>query len=388
MAKISISFALALVLAQSSFAQNRLSDALLNSTISGEVRAFYFDRDKKSSHEDILATGVLLKIETANFYGLKIGATTQLATNPWTNDNAKDMFNNDMTTEGARLSEAYLDYTYSNTNLRGGRTFLSTPLIAGSASRLIRESFEGVHLTNKDINNTTLGFVYIDKFQSRTDRKGDIGKFLDYRNGVYSVYIKNNSIENLNLIGSFAKIDEFMKDESNLDIYSAEAIYKNSIGNLKYDLNTQYWLNKYNHQNVDKINGYALKIGLSYSDFSSYIAYSKISNDNVSINQLLHGVGNGSDTIYTNSLISSYNYEPNMKAYAFNLDYKLSSIFKVGTMYTYTDIKNIEKVSYSGVYTNVDLNNLLKGLSTQVQYEKVGKDKDLNELRVKLFYKF
>ncbi len=388
MAKIFITFFLVFGLVQNSFAQNSLSDALINAKISGEARVFYFDRDKKSTHEDILSTGVSLNYETLDYYGFKVGATLQAATNPWANSASKNMFINDMTTEGARLSQGYLDYTNSNTSLRAGRTFLSTPLVAGSGSRLIRESFEGLHLTNKDISDTTLGFVYVDKFQARTDKKGDIGNFDDYKNGAYSFYIKNNSISNLNLISSFLRIDDYIKNSSNLDIYYAEAIYKNSLQKLNYDLNAQYWLNKYNHQNIDKIDGYALKLGLSYLDISSYIAYSKISNDKVAIKQLLHGVGNGSDTIYTNSLISSYNYDPNMEALAFNLEYKLSSIFKVGTIYTHTDVKNIEKVSYSGVYTNMDFNSLLKGLSSVVQYEKLGMDKRGNELRVKLFYKF
>lgn len=387
MAKISISFILSLVIAQSSFAQNSLSDALINAKISGEARVFYFDRDKKTSNEDILATGVLFKIETADFYGFKTGFTTQIATNPWANDSAKDMFKNDMTTKGARLSEAYLDYSYNNTNLRGGRTFLSTPLIAGSGSRLIRESFEGIHFTNKNISDTTLGFVYIDKFQARTDKKGDIGNFEEYKDGAYSFYIKNNSIENLSLIGSFAKIDEFIKDKSNLDIYYAEAIYKNSLQQLNYDLNAQYWLNRYSHQSIDKIDTYALKFALSYSDFSSYVAYSKVSNDKVEINQLLHGIGNGSDTIYTNSLIGSYNYEPNMKAYALNFEYKALQSLKIGTIYTYTNTKN-EKVSYSGIYANNDFSSTLKGLSSQIQYEKLRNDKKGDELRIKLFYKF
>ena len=69
------------------------------------------------------------------------------------------------------------------------------------------------------------------------------------------------------------------KSNVDLDIYYAEAIYKNSLKSLSYDLNAQYWLNKYNHQNIDKIDAYALKFGLNYSDFSSYFAYSKISND-------------------------------------------------------------------------------------------------------------
>ena len=85
MAKISVIFILSLIFVKGTFANNNLSEAIKNSAISGEARAFYFDRDTKTIHKDILATGIMLKLETSDFYGLKIGATTQLATNPFIN---------------------------------------------------------------------------------------------------------------------------------------------------------------------------------------------------------------------------------------------------------------------------------------------------------------
>jgi len=76
-----------------------------------------------------------------------------------------------------------------------------------------------------------------------------------------------------------------------------------------------------------------------------------------------------------------------MKAYAANLGYALTSDAKIGTLYTYTDTKNVE-VSYTGLYASYSFNGALKGLSLIAQYEDLGKDKDGNEFRIKGSYKF
>jgi len=398
MNKILLISTITLALVQSAFANNSLSKVFLNADINGEIRVFYFDKDvHKGPHDDILATGILLKYQTLDYYGFKLGAMIQAAANPWANSDAKDIFRGDMANEGARLSEAYIDYSLYNTNIRAGRTFINTPLIAGSGSRLIYESFEGVHLSNKDIKDTTLGFVYVNKFQGRTNNKGDIGNFhrtglFTSFNGMYSAYIKNSSIDGLTLIGAYARVNDIMK-ESNLDNYYVEAIYKNSINSLNYSLHGQSWYNTYSSQKVDTIYGYALKLALNYSNLSGYFAFSQISNDKVEFGRLSHGLGNDSDTIYTNSLITAYNYDPNMDAYAINLDYKLSNTLAIGTLFSYTNTHytnddGVKEVFYTGVYANMDFNSILKGLSSVIQFESIGMDKKGHELRTKLIYKF
>jgi hypothetical protein len=43
---------------------------------------------------------------------------------------------------------------------------------------------------------------------------------------------------------------------------------------------------------------------------------------------------------------------------------------------------------FNCVYANVDLNNILNGLNSVIQYEKLSEDKEGDELRIKLIYKF
>lgn len=377
------------------YAADSLEDAFKNGKVTGEIRAYYFDRDTGTKDANIFATGVMLNYVTQSYQGLKAGVTFQSSSTPFADSDAKTLFVRDMWAQGAQLSEAYLAYTLGKTEAKVGRMYLSTPLIAGSGSRLVRESFEGGMITNTDLPNTTLGAVYSDKFQARTNRAGDIGKFTQYGDGVYSLYAINKSITGLTLMGAWAQINDYNKVLStalntDLDIYNTEVIYENKIGSFGYNLSGQFWFNKYSSVasgSDDTINGYGLKAGASYADIGGYIAYSKISDDTVAAGQLLHGVGNGSDLIYTNSLISSYNYSPDMKAYAANLEYAITPAAKAGTLYTYTDTKGVE-VSYTGVYASYTFDGALKGLSLVAQYEDLGKDGTGNEVRIKGSYKF
>lgn len=91
--------------------------------------------------------------------------------------------------------------------LKGGEQFISTPLLAGSGSRLIKESFEGYLLVNNDIPDTTLVAGVVTKYQTRTDKStysdniaavdfqtngtGEPGNFNTIKNGgVKTLYVK------------------------------------------------------------------------------------------------------------------------------------------------------------------------------------------------------
>lgn len=408
--KLGVSLIVALTLLGTNLSSaETLEEAFKNGKMSGDIRAYYFDRDNGTSHENILATGVMLNYVTDSYNGLKAGFTFQSSQTPFADAASKAMFTSDMWAQGAQLSEAYVAYTLGKIEAKVGRMYLSTPLIAGSGSRLIREAFEGLSLVNTNLSNTTLGAVYIDKFQARTNRAGDIGEFVQYGDGMYSLYAINKSIAGLTLTAAWAKNKDRQNvprlgitQETDLDIYYTEVFYANKIGALGYSVSGQYWLNKYSSVGLgqdDTIDGYALKLGGSYADVSGYVAYSQISNDNVpgttGYNYLSHGAGNGSDIIYTNALISSYNYDPNMKAYAAGLEYAIMPAMTVGSIYAYTDtdtdaaraIKN-EKVSYAGFYSSYSFSGTLKGLSLIAQYEALGEDKDGNEFRFKGSYKF
>ena len=401
-------------LSSNAFAADTLADTFKNGTLTGEIRTYYFDKDVANDtqgHETIFASGVMLSYVTDSFKGFKAGVTFQSSATPFSDDASKQLYKSDMWAQGAQLSESYLAYTLGKTDAKIGRMYLSTPLIAGSGSRLIKEAFEGVHITNKDIANTTLGAVYIDKFQARTNRTGKIGEFVAYGDCMYSLYAINKSLEGLTLTLAWAQNKERnevprsgITKATDLDIYHIEAIYANKIGAFGYNISGQYWLNEYSSVNAgqdDSIYGYALKAGASYADISGYLAYSQISNDQnipgtYGYRYMSHGAGNGSDVIYTNALISSYNYDPHMKAYALGLDYKITPSTSVGTIYAYTDTNtdvarsiDNEKVSYTGFYASYAFSGTLKGLTVVTQYEDLGKDKEGgHEFRFKGSYKF
>lgn len=386
-------------LSSNAFAADNLADAFKNGKLTGEIRTYYFSRDKTGDaqgHQDIFASGLMLNYVTDSFMGFRAGATFQSSATPFVDDDGKAMFTRDMWAQGAQLSEAYLAYTLGKTDVKVGRMYMGTPLIAGSGSRLIKESFEGALITNTDIPNTTLGAVYADKFQARTNKEGDIGEFEDYYDGMYSLYAINKSIAGLTLTGAWAYINDDDTLGSNLNIYNLEAIYANKIGAFGYNLGAQYWLNDYSSVSTgedDSIYGYGLKAGASYANLSGYLAYSKISDDdNTPMGQLLHGAGNGTDLIYTASIIGSYSYYADMKAYAAGLDYKINPSTNVGTVYVATtndaNFAADADVSYTGFYASYSFSGALKGLSVVAQYETIGKDADGDQFRFKGSYKF
>lgn len=63
--------------------------------------------------------------------------------------------------------ETYLGYTISKTNAKIGRQYISTPLVNGSGSRIVKESFEGATIVNTDLPATTFIAGFVDKFQAR-----------------------------------------------------------------------------------------------------------------------------------------------------------------------------------------------------------------------------
>ncbi len=173
-------------LTANAFAADTLADAFKNGKASGILKAWYFDRDTSVANKtvyavadagkgnaSILNTGLVLGYVTDSFYGFKLGATMQSNFAPFATDDAKNLYSKDEYGSGAVLSEAYLAYTMKNTNVKVGRQFISTPLIAGSGTRMARESFEGARITNKDLPATTLSAIYVSKFQGRTTKVVD-----------------------------------------------------------------------------------------------------------------------------------------------------------------------------------------------------------------------
>ena len=56
----------------------------------------------------------------------------------------------------AFIGQAYINYKYSNTNIKAGRMRLDTPMAGADDARMLPNLFEAVVLSNTDVENTTL----------------------------------------------------------------------------------------------------------------------------------------------------------------------------------------------------------------------------------------
>ena len=91
LAKLSLAAMVVAGLATSSFAADTLADAFAKGKVQGELRAWYFDRDRPAGDADIINTGLVLNYVTDTFYGFYMGATFQSNYAPWADKDAKSM---------------------------------------------------------------------------------------------------------------------------------------------------------------------------------------------------------------------------------------------------------------------------------------------------------
>ncbi len=185
--KLSLVAAVVVGLSTSAMAADTLVDAFKNGKVNGELRAWYWDKTAegtKENNENITNFAIELGYVTDSFYGFRLGATFQGNATPWAEENAKTLYADEQAASGSVLSEAYIGYKLGKTDVKVGRQYINTPLVGGNYTRIFKESFQGVTITNTDLPQTTLFAGYADKFQGRTsnvsgDGLGDAPKFKD-----------------------------------------------------------------------------------------------------------------------------------------------------------------------------------------------------------------
>lgn len=276
-----------------------LSEAFQEAKVKGEIKSEYSNSNflGKTSSDNIWGVGGSLNFVTGDFYGFKAGVTFQ-ASSILSEDNENNAkLNNELDASGAILSESYLEYAVSNTSFKIGRQYIHTPLVSTaidgkSSESILKDSFEAYMITNKDIPDTLIQAVYIDKYQAKTNSNGDIGEFNDDKleDGAFSIYVKNSSIENLTLQAQY--LDVNAKDKVNdKNIYYIQADYK--LG--KHNLSAQYISSEVNSKK-GQLFGFTATGPLGISNLGYITAISTSTKDN-SVNT---GIGAGTtDTVLT-----------------------------------------------------------------------------------------
>ena len=416
LAKLSLAAMVVAGLATSSFAADTLADAFAKGKVSGELKAWYFDRDTEGGFEgDIINTGLTLGYVTDTLYGFYMGATFQSSFAPWIDDDGRDTFAGDEWASGAVLSEAYLGYKMKNTNVKIGRQFISTPLVNGSGSRFIKESFQGATIVNTDLPNTTLIAGYVNKFQGRTSSvagnpRGDAPDFEKgavfagvghaYFDDVYTAAIINKSIKGLTLTGQYAFVGD-VADAENVHVYHVEANYVVPVSSFKLGLDAVY-----RASDTDlTISG----VGYEGSYFGGRISIIDLGGFGASFamaksdkhDNLVAGMGNGADNLYTGTVIrgGTMTYAYDTESYLFEASYDFSKVgvqgLKLLGQYAYAEQdRSPNDVEYTTYHIGASYDvAALKGLSLGIQYEtqekEVGNnDTDTDEVRFRANYKF
>jgi imipenem/basic amino acid-specific outer membrane pore len=170
---IHLSF-LASVIVVNSMAADDLASMFKEGKASGQIRAFYVDRDYSglvSTHRDATAIGGYLKYETGAWNGLSLGTAFYTTNGLGDHSNVAtvdpSLFGKDNKSI-TYIGEAYLQYKNGNTTFKGGRQKLDTPMAGTDDARMLPNLFEAYVLSNADIKDTTLIAGHITKFAQGT----------------------------------------------------------------------------------------------------------------------------------------------------------------------------------------------------------------------------
>lgn len=308
----------------SAFSAQSLASVFEEGKISGEIKSQYFQKEVSNEKVSIWTNGGNLSYVTGDYYGFKSGVTLQASTVTASDlDNAPTAYNKDQNVSGAVLSQAYLQYSMANTTGKIGRQYISTPLVEGSGSRIFKESFEGLVISNTDISNTTIVAAYVDKEQYRTDIASggtdvkEVSDFEQIQDGAYTVYVNNKSIKDLTVDAQYALINS---DTNTAD--DTKAFYAAGSYNLSpFTIETQTYQTDNGNAVNSKGSAYGVNLLGNFDKLSLGVAYSIVDKDA----NIINGIGNGADYLYTGTWIYGGIYDADTDAYKLSAGYKITT---------------------------------------------------------------
>lgn len=315
-----------------SFSADTLASAFESGKVSGEIKSQYFQKEVADKKVSVWNNGGNLSYVTGDFYGFKSGVTFQAASVTASDlDNAPTAYNKDQNVSGAILSQAYLQYTVANTSAKVGRQYISTPLVEGSGSRMFKESFEGLVISNTDISNTTIVAAYVDKEQYRTNIASGgtdvkaVSDFEQVQDGAYTVYANNKSIKDLTVDAQYALINSNTNATDDTKAFYAAGSYNIN----PFTIETQTYQTDNGDTTNSKGSAYGINLLANFDKLSLGAAYSTIDNDA----NIVPGIGNGADYLYTGPWIYGGVYDADTDAYKLSAGYKITADLSFDLIY-------------------------------------------------------
>jgi|GEM_PF-701239 len=171
-------------------------------------------------------------------------------------------------------------------------------------------------------------------------------------------------------------------------IYYTEALYHGNTEDIGYKLSANYYADTYRQSlmqgGLETTNAFGTKAQMNYENFGSYIAYSKVLSGARGANGDLEGKDH---LLPTSSVLSSNNYTPNTAAYAVDVNYSPRKDITLGSRYVIANEVQTN-LSYTGIYSNFQLNEITKGLNLGFSYDKTGIDKQSDQFSINIKSKF
>jgi len=311
-------------------AADDLSSMFSDGKASGQIRAFYIDREYQGgsgadTHRNSMALGGHVKFETAGYKGLSF-ATALYTTNDiagaigYGNGAEQDPSLLGTGKESySILGEAYLNYDMSSlgtkTTAKLGYQRYDTPMMGSDDARMLPNTFEAYKFTNKDIAGISFQLAHVNSIAYGTfsniygggilgatagyPANGNAGTGKYHNLGQATVGENTNGVTNFLVSFKNKNFNAKLSNDYAWDLYntmyaeagakwnclltdsvkpffSVQAIKQDSVGS-EYIKN----LATSNNGEIDSLY-YAAKLGAKYAGLTAYLAYSETSDNDAS----------------------------------------------------------------------------------------------------------
>jgi len=309
-------------------AADDLSSMFSEGKTSGQIRAFYIDREYQGAsdtHRNSMALGGHLKFETADYNGLSVAAALYTTNDIGGAIGYGNGAEQDPSLLGTGkesysiLGEAYVNYDMSSlgtkTTAKLGYQRYDAPMMGSDDARMLPNTFEAYKLTNKDIAGVNLQLAHVNRIAYGTFSNIYSGGILgatagypalgnagtgEYHNlGQATVGENTNGVTNFLVSFKNKNFNAKLSNDYAWDLYntlyaeagakwnclltdsvkpffSVQAIKQNSVGDeLMKNLATS------NNGKIDSLY-YAAKFGAKYAGLTAYLAYSETSDNDAS----------------------------------------------------------------------------------------------------------
>ena len=223
-------------------AADSISTMFSEGKASGEIRAFYINRDDNTKADKQIASAIggHLKYETGSLNGISLGTafyTTNRILKSLESDTASMLNTTLLRNDGksySLLGEAYVKYDAKNlgtkTTFKFGRQKLNTPLAGADDARMVPNLFEAYVMHNNDIANTTLVAAHVTKMAAGSFANAYNGGIVGATGG-YSAVAGNTAAYQ----GRFTNMGTWAVGQDTSGVTAVAAIYK------KDNLKLQAW---------------------------------------------------------------------------------------------------------------------------------------------------